>query len=207
MELAGGGGHDRESWIKAREEYLDDPLGFCLSDLIPRNAQSQYLTYMTPELWQSVGIDLGMPQPELFDDAFALCDSIRASAPELRAACFGGFGKEFVPLALGRDIRAINSFGARESALVEDWCSRAEAADGVRSCIHQAVQSLFWGGENDPEITFRFCAAITSGVSKDSCYAELDSAIASYTRDNVRMALCSRLPETYRRSCAQNQPR
>ena len=204
MELAGGGGHDRDAWLEARERYLDDPIGLCLSDDIPENAKGQCLTYLTSELWKKVGIDLGSPDPELFDDAFALCDVIPSSRPELRYSCYGGFGKEFVPLALARDIREIGRFAERETAIVEDWCSRAEAVDGRRSCIRQAVQSLFWGGENDSAITFRFCSLIQSEPLQDTCYQELDSAIHAYIREPERHdSLCAQVPSSFREECAK----
>ncbi len=207
MELSGGGGHDPQLWKEAREKYLDDPVGLCMGPDMPAHTKAQCLTYMTPELWTVVGIDLGRPQPELFDDAFALCDAIPRTNQVLRDSCYGGFGKEFVPLALGRDIREIHRFASTESAMVEDWCSRAAPLDGQKACIEQALQSVFWGGENDPAIAFRFCGAVRSSDLQDACYGELDSAINSYLRGEQRSRVCMQLPEKYRIACTEGTPR
>ncbi|MBI4133027.1 hypothetical protein HY478_00275 [Candidatus Uhrbacteria bacterium] len=202
MELTGGGGHDPELWQKAREKYLVDPLSPCMSNLIPDNAKAQCLTYLTPELWKHVGINMGHPEPELFTAAFSYCDSIAQSREDLRSACFGGFGKEFVPLALGRDIRDTDAWSARETSLVEDWCSRADDREGKAACIEQALQSLFWGGENDPAIAFRFCGNLLQSGLKQTCEEELGRAISAYVRGETRTSLCMQLPPEAQETCS-----
>ena len=203
MELSGGGGHDREAWNVAREKYLNDTVGLCMGPYIPDDTKSQCLTYITRELWRVAGIDLGKPQPELFEKAFALCDVIPRSESALRKSCYGGFGKEFVPLALGRDIREIAKFGDRETETVEKWCASAPLQDARVACMEQAVQSLFWGGENDPNITFRFCAYLQDGDLQTACYKELAVAIDSYTFDDRKSILCAQVPAQFQNRCLQ----
>jgi hypothetical protein len=202
MELSGGGGHDHDLWEKAREKYLEDPVELCLGPLIPDEAKSICLSYITPEIWRDVGIDLGRPDPALFKDAFMRCESIPQDKQHLRDACYGGFGKEFVPLVLARDVRDITRFKETEGAIVEEWCLSAGVADGRAACIAQVVQSLFWGGENDPQTTLNFCSTVKSEFLKVPCYAELSSVIQAYIRTEKRPALCERIPEAYRVKCS-----
>ncbi|MEK7628863.1 MAG: hypothetical protein AAB421_05650 [Patescibacteria group bacterium] len=203
MELTGGGGHNPELWHVSRTRYLISPLAPCTSDVIPGDAKRECLMYLTPEIWKSVGIDLAQPDPELFGKAFATCDTLTDTS--LRRACFGGFGKEFVPLVIARDVRNIATFAEKESALVSEWCAQARVLDGVTACVEQALQSLFWGGENDPEISFRFCQEIHTG-QRAACFSELGDAIASYVREgNRRVELCNRLPKQNSLSCLQNK--
>lgn len=206
MELMGGGGHDPDGLAHAQEEYLNpkDPLAPCFATFMPEYAQGICLTYLTPQLWRIAGIELGSPNPELFGKAFAYCDRIPASKAHLRAACYGGFGKEFVPLTAARDIRAVDKLSEENMRTVIAWCEKAEVEDGIASCIGDALSSLFWGGENDPEASFRFCSlqeVDTPGYS--ACYERLGGAIRSYVVDaEVRRAQCARIPERFRTLCS-----
>ncbi len=204
MELSGGGGHDRELWLDARAAYIEeDPVAFCLSDEMPDFAKSQCLTYITPELWAQVGIDMGEPDPRQYVDAFALCAPIRNQ--ELRTTCYGAFGKEFVPLAANRDIRLVDKLPDEKYQDVILWCGYANVAEGIDACLSQAVFSLFWGGENDPEASFRFCALVTDPGRATACYRTLGDNIRYYIRDDRRSALCGRLPSYAQEACATEQ--
>lgn len=203
MELMGGGGHDREKWLASREKYLreDDPLSPCLDGVVPDDIRELCLIYLTPQLWELADIDLGRPNPALFSDAFAMCDAIPTSRQNLRDACFGGFGKEFVPLAGARDIRGINSFTDEEFGRAIEWCTYAKAPDGIDSCVSEGVASVFWGGENDPEASFRFCALAEKAGYADACYKRLASDVSSYTAGQRRAQLCERIPSAQRGMC------
>lgn len=204
MELMGGGGHDPELWRESRAKYLDpnDPLSPCTDDVIPDDVKQLCLIYLTPRLWELAGIDLGRPDPTLFADAFAFCAALPLSQQEFRDACFGGFGKEFVPLAGGRDIRAVDQLPDSAYAHAIEWCSFAPAEDGRRACIADAVASLFWGGENDPDASFRFCALAEDFEMRGACYARLAHDIGTYVLDDRRDALCARLSDEHRAACA-----
>ena len=198
MELVGGGGHDRALWEAAREQYLTSPLALCTSSEIPDELREVCLVYITPEIWSSVGIELARPQEDLFADAFLYCDTLPADAHALRRACYGGFGKEFVPLAGARDIRDINAFTDEEFTRAIRWCGFAGNEDGVAWCVSEALDSIFWGGENDPDAAFRFCGLVneTLGAAPtDTCYEQLASNIGFYITDiPLRSALCERIP-------------
>lgn len=202
MELMGGGGHDHEAWLVARERYLtDDALAPCLGALVPEAARAICLTYLTPRLWELTGIDLGHPDPSRFSDAFATCDGIAYERQELRDACFGGFGKEFIVLTGVRDVRSVDKFSDREYEQALTWCGAADAEDGVRACVAEALAAVFWGGENDPEASFRFCA-LARGAGQGACWERLASAIATWIEDaSQREALCARIPHSSRNAC------
>lgn len=200
MELTGGGGHDRNLWLAAREKYLEDPMEFCMSATIPDYARPLCFTYITPEFWAAAGIDLGLPDPNLFKDAFAYCDRLQADL--LRESCFGGFGKEFVPLAAARDIRRIDQLDDPVYAKAIKWCEGAGVQDGIVACVTEGLDSVFWGGENDPNASFRYCAQVMDSTVRSACDAQLASNIRQYIRDpQMKTALCERLPESVRSSC------
>jgi hypothetical protein len=203
MELMGGGGHDPYNWEIARKEYLsdDNPLSLCLGDEIPEETKEICLIYLTPEIWESVGIELGNPDPSKFGGAFAVCDEISLTQQNLRDACFGGFGKEFVPLVASRDIRGVDQLTDEQYKTAGSWCMFADADDGRRACIGDAVASLFWGGENNPEASFTFCKLSDDSI-RSACYSRLAKDIFLYVEDlGKRVNLCARLPENLQSLC------
>lgn len=199
MELMGGGGHDRDAWLVARERYLDPvrPLAPCMDAVIPSETKSQCLVYLTPRLWELTRIDLGSPDPALFAEAFSYCDTIPRAQQKLRDACYGGFGKEFVVIAGERDVRGVDAFSDAVYRKAIGWCVSAGVEDGQRACVAESVSSIFWGGENDPEASFRFCGLVEDASMQDACYARLATAISGFTQGEARTALCARLPEKY----------
>ncbi|MFZ2886836.1 MAG: hypothetical protein WA021_03385 [Minisyncoccia bacterium] len=205
MELMSGGGHDRDAWLRARERYLDPdrPLAPCMDAVIPKGAKIICLTYLTPHLWELAGVQIGNPDPAIFPEAFAHCDVIPYSRQELRDACFGGFGKEFVVIAGGRDVRDVAAFSDDTFLKAIEWCGYAAADDGKRACVSDAVSSVFWGGENDPEAAFRFCGIIADTATQNACYARLASAISTFTQGEERARLCARIPEIHQKVCAE----
>ena len=203
MELSGGGGHDPEAWLRSRAAYIEgDPVAFCLDEMIPENAKEQCFSYLTPELWKMVGIDMGRPDPAQYKYAFALCDAIPSSQQTLRDACYGGFGKEFIPLAADRDIRAVDTLPDEKLRDVVAWCREAGDAAGSAACIEHALHSLFWGGENDPAASLRFCALPDDAALSERCYRVLGENISFYLRGDERARWCSELPEPYMDLCA-----
>lgn len=206
MELMGGGGHDPEGLAFAQNTYLNpqDPLAPCFADFMPSYAQGICLTYLTPQLWRIAGIELGSPDPNLFGKAFAYCNQIPTSKQHLRDACYGGFGKEFIPLTAARDIRAVDQLSEENMRTVILWCGKAQVSDGIAACIGDALSSLFWGGENDPEASFRFCSLQEEQTpGYNACYERLGGAIRAYVLDTeVRSAQCNRIPEKFRTLCS-----
>lgn len=203
MELMGGGGHDPEKWVESRKKYLlaNEPLSPCMDTVIPDRVKPLCLIYLTPRLWELVGIDLGRPDPSLFPKAFAFCDTISHSKPELRHACYAGFGKEFVPLAGSRDIRGMDNLSDDEYRTAISWCMSAGAEDGEAACVEEGVASIFWGGENDPEASFRYCALVEDKNARSSCFGRLAHDIGMYTSGSVRERLCARVPDEHQSLC------
>lgn len=203
MELMGGGGHDPDMWQKSREKYLtkEEPLAPCTSEYMPEVTKQICLVYITPRMWEVAGINLGSPDPEKFDDAFKLCDLLPRSKPELRESCYAGFGKEFPTIAAARDIRDLNQLTDEQLTKVVTWC-RMAPEEGRVACLSSALRSLFWGGENDPELSFRFCrAAEIDEALQKACYENLGVEIRQYLGPGVRESTCSKLPEYAQNPC------
>lgn len=204
MEILSGGAHDHDAWLAARAKYLkpDQPLAPCSSSVIPEVAKGFCYIYLTPRLFELAGMDIGRPDPELFPRAFSYCEAIPARSARLRDACFGGFGKEFLALAAYRDIRSIDRMDSGQYARVAGWCELAGEHDGTESCIRQALEAVFWGGENDPNAAFRFCAA-TGEDFTDGCYRDLSDIINHYLRGDARVRVCAQLPQMYQNRCTE----
>lgn len=201
MELMGGGGHDREAWLRAREKYLveKEPLAPCMSPLIEEAAKTFCFMYLTPRLFEFAGAELAQPDPKTFPLAFSFCDAISKASPRLREACFGGFGKEFIPLVGARDIRTVDRFSNEQYARAAGWCTLSRAKDGQAACVEQAVESVFWGGENDPRASMRFCA-VTPVSLQDACFSRVAENLKRYVPESAEM-WCRQLPEQYRSRC------
>ena len=202
MELMSGGGHDHEAWVRAQNKYLlkDQPLAPCDSSLIPEAAKGYCYMYISPRLFEAAGSEIAHPNPATFPKAFTYCDAIPLTSSRSRDACFGGFGREFVGLAAERDIRAIDQLDDNVYARAAQWCDLAIPRDGKESCLRQEVESVFWGGENDPQASFRFCA-VTPASLTEACLGNLANNIEHYLRGEARTTWCNKLPVQYRGQC------
>lgn len=204
MELIDGGGHDHDKWEVAHDSYLNakDPLAPCDTSMIPGSVKNFCYMYLTPHLFEAAGANLAMPEPPTFPQAFSYCDAIGDT--HLRSVCYGSFGKEFVPLAGARDIRRVDQMTDDEYRVAISWCMLAPRAEGQGACMGQAVASVFWGGENDPDASFRFCGLVPEGTAQRSCYSELENDIVQYVTDTTkRAALCKKLPADNATACEQ----
>lgn len=202
MELMGGGGHNREGWLVSREKYLDDahPLHPCDTNLIPDETKALCLIYLTPRFFELAGAELAMPSPTTFPKAFSFCETLSEGVLHLRSACYGGFGKEFVVLAGARDIRNVAEYSDDAFRTALEWCSRAGSRAGVDACIGDAVASVFWGGENNPDGAFRFCAL--AGGESGACFERLAADIRAFVREeDRRTSLCARIPSDIKSAC------
>lgn len=202
MELMGGGGHDPEAWRAARKKYLDaeNPTALCTGPLMPDEAREVCIIYITPRLWELAGINLGNPDPALFPKAFSYCDAIPKNMGRLRDQCYGGFGKEFLPIVAGRDIRSTVSYSPEQLRTIVAWCESAGSSAGATACVAEAVGSAFWGGEKDPATAFGICAAASENT-QEGCYARLAADIRQFTSGKDRTMLCTQIPEAYRKRC------
>ncbi len=201
MELMGGGGHDHDLWVLARQKYLtQDPLAPCTNSILPEGAKGYCYIYLTPRLFELAGANLANPDPSTFPKAFSFCDAIPKTDQQLRDSCFGGFGKEFIPLAGSRDIRHIDALSDDAYKMAASWCELSGADDGKLACIGQELESVFWGGENDPQSSFHFCSLVPENL-QDACYQKLSSNIHEYIASDKSVTLCKQLAPQYQAAC------
>lgn len=194
--------HDPEKWqVQAPKYYSkEDVLAPCTAAFIPGTARPICYTYLTPHLMRRAGFDTGNLKNADYRDAFAFCDLLPRNSHEERDSCFGGFGKEFVGFAKKPDVRDFGSIQTPELVAIRAQCGQAGSAAGTAACNSAALASLYWGGESNPDASFRFCAI--AGVAEETCYRELAGLISRYVPDVVgRTALCVRFPETYQALC------
>lgn len=204
MEIIGGV-HDRQAWERQVAKYFkkDDALYPCSSDFMPEKARSICYTYITPHLFEAVGADLGAPTPREYEQAFKFCKSIPEAKEEHRDACYGGFGKEFVVLAQSRDVRlaSLQSASTENLEKMYRWCLLAGDEKGERSCLDAALNSLYWGGENDVSQSFGLCS-VMEGTHKDHCLETLFNAVRYYSSDQAyKREVCNKAPDAYKASC------
>jgi len=202
MEIIGGGFHDRVAWERQNKIYLktDDPLYPCDSSLVPEMAKTFCYIYLTPHLFVAAGADLGNPGPENYKKAFTFCNKL---SDAYAAPCYGGFGKEFVVLAKDRDIRNISNMNDQELGKVYDWCALADKKEGVKNCLFTALSSIFWGGENDPKTSVRYCTIMKDKYLQSECLDQLISQASYYLKDNSEkiISFCDLLPSGTKEKC------
>ena len=210
MELISGGFHDPKLWATMRPRYLkkDHPLSLCMGHAMPLEVRNNCIIYITPYLFEAAGANMGSPNPEDFVKAFHYCDALPPADSADRDACFGGFGKEFTGLVLGRDIRsaAIASIGDEQFKKVYAWCRLAEPREGGAACITNAMNSFFWGGENDRRVATRFCSLIpmSDGYHRRTCFMNLIDSVGFYIQDaTYKKEFCGEAPEEYTQACNQ----
>jgi hypothetical protein len=203
MEIIGGGFHDRDLWMAQSKKYLDRPdaLALCKEKFIPDEARGQCYTYLTPHLFIAAGTNLGSPDPKVFGKAFSFCATLPESDAVNRAACFGGFGKEFVVLAQDRDVRRIDQMNEERMKKVHDWCALANDAKGTVDCSMSALGSIYWGGENDRSAAIRFCTTSPEDL-RHQCFGALIGQVSFYISDqSYRRDFCGEIPEAERPAC------
>ena len=201
MEMIDGV-HDPIAWQQQVGNYFktEDPLFPCSGDLMPPEARAICYDYLTPHLFSVVG---GSEySAETHEAAFKLCDA--APAVGDREACYGGFGKEFIGLAVGRDIRSIGSMSEDGLRKIRAACALAGNPTGEAACNMHALSSLFWGGENLPDASLTFCSLAPS-KEQGACYAQLAEEVAHYLGGTEQGAkLCKEIPDIYQKGCSRS---
>lgn len=201
MEMISGV-HDPALRMAQAKNYFkkDDPLSPCDTDVVPNDSKEICYIYLTPHLFELAGADLGNPTEINFKGAFEICDQLKEEP--YRHACFNGFGKEFVVLAMDRDIRNVSTITDSQLKNIHSWCLLSSAVDGQNSCIESAVSSLYWGGENDRVAAVKFCNTISDESNQTVCIRALIGAVGYYIDDkNYRTSFCNEIPKTYTTSC------
>ncbi len=203
MEMMAGV-HDRDAWEKEKGNYFkdSDPLFPCDAPFMPAEVRPICYIHLTPHLFEVAGMDLGKPDPAYYERSFSYCDKIPTSNVPDRQACYGGFGKEFVVFAQERDVRNIGDMKEPALARVREWCEFARDTTGEQDCNGYALNSLFWGGENNPDASFTYCAIAKNEEESRFCYEMLAQNISTYLgRGRAGQAVCARVPLPYRNIC------
>lgn len=208
MEIIGGGFHDKDVWSKQRVKYLDtkDPLGLCLKDYIPVNSRARCFDYLTPFLFEAAGATEGSPTSADFKKAFKFCEKLSNAETALKDSCYGGFGKEFDGLVQSRDIRlsSANSIPEDKLKTIHNWCALAGNFEGEKSCIIHALNSLYWGGENNVSTSISFCNQSKNEDYKKICFDNLTNNVAYYVKDvQYRESYCKDVPQNYTEDCGK----
>ncbi len=201
MEIISGGDHDKELWTKQSEFYLttSDPLYPCTADFMPAEVRSQCFTYLTPHLFKFAGGNLSNPQPQDFEKSFPYCNVLKEEV--YRQACYGGFGKEFVVFAKGRDIRNISNMTPEELKQTINWCSLADNEKGKTYCNISALASIYWGGENDVSAAIKFCKLLSSENIEKECFSNLTGMVKFYRVEKLK-EYCQAIPPQYQKECS-----
>lgn len=202
MEMIAGV-NDPEAWKAQYKNYFkeNDPLYPCSADFMPDSVKGMCYNYLTPHLFIAAGGDLSDPT-DSFEKAFTYCDAISSERIGERAACFGGFGKEFIVLAKERDIRDIDVMTEEQIKKVYNWCKLAPNREGAEYCLSFAMTSMYWGGENTYDSALGLCSVIDDPKYKDNCFGGLISNV-SYYRPELQYIekFCNDLPEPYGSQC------
>lgn len=204
MEMVAGV-HDRETWELQKSNYLtEDPLSPCNMDFVPAYAKPMCYSYLTPSLFTAAGGSLAAPDAETYKKAFPYCDALSPDDKENRGACFGGFGKEFIVLARGKEIRDVSTMTTFEMQQVYDWCELAGSTDGEEHCLSYALGSLYWGGENDVSAAVKFCTTAQGDEEKAGCFIKLTGLVDNFVGDkSYRRSYCASIPASLQTICKE----
>jgi hypothetical protein len=196
--------HDPEVWMKKKDKYLtpSDPLRMCQEEYMPEEAKVLCYSYITPFIFDAAGAEGGNPRPEIYPQSFAFCDEVENDVH--RESCYAGLGKEFIVLAQDRDIRRIEDTPTSKLELAASWCMLAEREEAEKACLIEILDSLFWGGENDPEVSIRYCALLQDGSIENACFDHLFQIATYYVRDlKAKEAICEASPEEHKGRCEE----
>ncbi|MFM2381602.1 MAG: hypothetical protein RLZZ76_369 [Candidatus Parcubacteria bacterium] len=196
------GVHDKEIWERKKDKYLkqDEPLRICQSDYMPENAKVLCYSYITPFIFDAAGARGGNPTPDIYPQSFAYCDTVENDT--YRQSCYGGLGKEFIVLSQDRDIRKIEDTPDELLMKSASWCALAEREEAETACLLSILDSLYWGGENDPEVSVRYCSLLAEGNPKQACFEHLFSITEYYQKDEtIRASICKNVPASVKEQC------
>lgn len=206
MELVSGGGHDKELWEAANKKYFTkDPLAPCNTDAIPDAAKPKCYVYMSPHYMERAGANIEVFTAEQLKEGMGYCTVLPFGQD--RDACIGGFGKDFVSLVGGHDLRKRDKgiFTDRQMQDVDALCLHNSDPRDVHTCEAYAVSMFFWGGFADPQLAPRFCNMLGDAESRGFCWDYLSDSISHMIADkDVRAARCELVPPQFRERCMRD---
>lgn len=203
MEMMAGI-NDKEAWEKQKVNYFksDDPLTPCNMGFVPENATRICYLFLTPHLLEAAGASPWIhAQPIHIKKAAVFCQKIPPAELRNRQACFTGFGKEFAVLVNEQNVQSIENMSNEKLLKIYEWCSLLPQ-EGLNYCLESALQSLFWGGENDRNVAVRFCALMPNRANQAFCFENLIEAVDYYIFDKAyRKEFCSEIPLNFQGQC------
>ena len=206
MEQISGGDHNKEIWRKQRLNNLNsnNPLNICYSLISDPEARIMCLSYLTPYLLEIEGKNSLIPSDQTIQRAFNHCNTIPLDEHQNRFGCYGGFGKEFTPLAKNKDIRNIETLTTEEIKNIYHWCLLSPAEDGQKYCIYSAQKSIYWSGAVDKKYLINFCNKAPSHIIRDYCFEEsIETVKISNKNILYYLNFCSNIPGKFYRACVQ----
>lgn len=207
MEQISGGDHDKESWLRQRIVNLhpESPLYPCMSKFFSTPAAREAcLVYLTPYLWELAGKHSADVSDEILLKSYGYCNKIpEGSGQRYRDACFGGFGKEFLAMAKGKDVRHIDQLSDNEMQQIYRWCMLMPYKDGQKACIIYAQGSMYWSGANDKKLVEHFCALAPTSELSNYCFSKLIGTISQGDKKNQEYLkeFCNEIPVSLQGQC------
>lgn len=194
MEMMAGI-HDPEIWREQSKKYFSDsdPLAPCSSSVVPGRGKRVCYIYLTPHLFEFAGQKPGTPPTyETMKRAMSYCDKLSGSD---RNACYGGFGKEYAPMARGKDIRNLGDMSDAQHSTALYWCTLAGVRDGIESCITEGMRALYWAGDNDFHSPIRYCELADGWGFGGRCFESFIATVKANKSDKAyREQVCAELP-------------
>lgn len=195
--------HNVDVWSQKKDLYLDpeNPLQLCQADYMPDEAKYFCYTYITPFIFEAAGAVDGNPTPAMYEKAFSYCAAVEED--ELRRVCYAGLGKEFVVLAQDRDIRIMDQMTDPQLMKVISWCQLAEADEGTKACLLEVQNSLYWGGENEYQISIRYCSLMPNAQLESACFNSMFNNVQFFEQDDrVREEICMVVSDEFKQMCS-----
>lgn len=207
MEQISGGDHDKASWQLQRDKNLkrEKPLYPCMSDLISDPSSKEIcLVYLTPYLWELAGKVTAEVPDDILVKSFEYCNSLNTKTDQrYRDSCFGGFGKEFLAMAKGKDIRHIDTLTDEEMRKIYRWCLLTPYQDGQKACVLYAQGSMYWSGANDKRLLEHFCDIAPSEELKNYCFEKLIITVQKGEKQDKKYLkdFCGEIPKELENLC------
>jgi len=193
--------HDKELWEPMKAKFVDgdNPLSMCQADYMPEGAKERCYSYITPFLFDAAGANDNLPTPDIFPQSMAFCE--KEPNDIYKTMCYRGFGKEFVVLSAAYNIQDFINLTDAQLEQNLDWCDLANNKEYALECKKEVLSSLYWGGENDPSISLRYCA-LWSEAEAAGCYSALFQNVSFYVPDeSYRRQICADTPTPYQAEC------
>lgn len=205
METISGGGHNPGIWASMRPHYLyaADPLYPCDAAFMPAEVKTYCYSYITPHLIEVAGGDMNSPNPAVYPKAFSYCRVLAPNDPD-RNTCVASFGKEILNYARQSDRRTVVTITDEEFERMGQWCALSGNEHDTTLCLLSVLHSIYWGGENEPQVSVRYCHVLANKNKEygDACVDDLAHLMARYApKSEEREPLCKLLPEDAQTIC------